>query len=139
MRTSEAIAIGYFVYLSATAVFVRLPFARRLQVWTASAGVIAAEFAMGRSESGPALVVVRDWLPALVILAGYFTTGLFYVSPSPRAEAWLQHWDERLLAGWAPQRLPRIVRNYFDLVYDACFLVVPAGFAVPRPGGPSRR
>jgi membrane-associated phospholipid phosphatase len=139
MRVSEAIAVAYFLYLSIAAVIVRLPLARRAPVWAAAGAVIAIEVVASRTPPSQWVEQVRDWLPALVILLAYFVTGLFYVRPSRRVESWLQSWDEWLLGGWTPRALPRVVRNYFDLVYDACFLVVPAGFAVLAWSGRSAR
>jgi membrane-associated phospholipid phosphatase len=130
VRTSEALAIAYFGYLSISAAVVRLSGARRAAVWLASLVVISIELAVAGLAVGPRLDQLRDWLPMFVILTAYFATGLFYTTPSPGLEAWLQRWDERLLRGWCGARLPPAARTYLEVVYDACFLLIPAGFAV---------
>jgi membrane-associated phospholipid phosphatase len=128
LRVSEILGLAYFVYLSIAAIVVRLPATRRAFVWIAAVSVVAAELALAR-PSGWAAQTARDWLPALVILLAYFVTGAFFVAPSPRFEAWLRQWDERLV-GRAPfESVPAPVALYLDVVYDACFLMIPAGFA----------
>src|SRR5690349_11973357 len=98
-------------------------------VWIAVAVVVAADVAAARVV-GPILQLTRDWLPALVILLAYFVTGAFYTAPSPRVEAWLARWDERLLGCTRFDAVPPPFAFYLDVVYDACFLMIPAGFAV---------
>jgi membrane-associated phospholipid phosphatase len=129
MRASETIAVVYFSYLAISAAFVRLGWSRRLIVWSAAAAVVAAEYVIVGVPASPAVERIRDWLPALVILLGYYAAGIFFVAPSARAEAWLARSDRWLRDGWI-DRLPAPVRNYFELVYDSCFLMIPAGYAV---------
>ena len=73
----------------------------------------------------------QEMLPPLVILAGYFLSGRFFVKPSPSFEAWLIAWDRRLL-GDPPTRFahwPRALLAYLEVVYMGCAVLVPAGFA----------
>jgi membrane-associated phospholipid phosphatase len=133
MRVSEAIAVAYFTYLAITALVIPLPTLstrRRLQVWLAAGLVIGIEIVLAAVPAASGINTIRDWLPALAILFAYFATGLFFVAPSARAEAWLRRWDDRLIGARRFERMPRPVRVYFDAVYDACFLIIPAGFAV---------
>jgi membrane-associated phospholipid phosphatase len=133
MRVSEAIAVAYFVYLAVTALVVPWPsltLRRRLGVWLAAGLVIGSEIALAAVPAAAGVDTVRDWLPALVILFAYFVTGLFFVAPSARAEAWLRRWDDRLIGARRFETVPRPVRVYLDAVYDACFLIIPAGYAV---------
>jgi len=133
MRVSEAIAVAYFTYLAIVAVVVPLPTLtrrRRLQVWLSAGLVVGVEIAVAAVPPAFGIDTIRDWLPALVILFAYFVTGLFFVAPSPRAEAWLRRWDDRLIGARRFESVPRMARVYLDAVYDACFLIIPAGFAV---------
>ena len=139
MRVSEAIAVAYFSYLAITALLVPLPSDRRARVWMASGLVVGVEIILARASSTPLLEAVRDWLPALVILFAYYVTGLFFVAPSTRVEGWLKRWDDRLIGARRFERVPRAVRVYLDAVYDACFLIIPAGFAVLAWAGQSAR
>jgi membrane-associated phospholipid phosphatase len=92
--------------------------------------VVSVELVLARLAPAPPLETLRDWLPALVILFAYFVTGLFFVAPSARAEAWLTRWDDRLMGRRRFENIPAAAQVYFDIVYDACFLIIPAGFAV---------
>jgi membrane-associated phospholipid phosphatase len=106
---------------------------RRSQVTGVSAAMCAVIILLARAGE----TVVRDWAPALSILAGYWISGRFFVQPSARFESWLSAWDWRLLGdptvrfvGW-----PRVLLVYLDVVYVGCFLLVPAGFAALESGG----
>jgi membrane-associated phospholipid phosphatase len=78
--------------------------------------------------NGP-LIAVRDWLPLVCILAGYYGSAALFVEPSPTLEAWLLGWDRRLLGDPATRfrAWPRLVLAYLEIVYVCCFLLVPAG------------
>lgn len=130
LRLSELVGIAYLVYLAAIALVRRLPPIRRLGVWLAAAAVIVVNVALARTSAPWIAVASRDWMPGLVILVGYYATGLFYVAPSPRVEAWLKGWDDRLIGRDTFDSVRPGLRVYFELVYDFCFVLIPAGFAV---------
>ena len=130
VRVSEAVGVIYFLYLSTVALFVHLPLGRRWRVWGATLLTIFVDIIVIAGSSVVSVQVLRDWLPALVILLAYFVTGAFFVAPSSRVEAGLKGWDDRLIGRRRGEGLPPVVRLYLDLVYDACFLMIPAGFAV---------
>ena len=131
LRINEAVGIVYFAYLAATALMVPLP---RRETSTRVGG--CADRHRARADRRASATCdwlwrdLRDWLPALVILIGYFATGAFFVKPSARLESWLKGWDDRLIGGARFERLPAVLRLYLDVVYVSCFLMIPAGFAV---------
>jgi membrane-associated phospholipid phosphatase len=129
LRLSEIVGISYLLYLSAAALIVRLPAARRIAVWLAAAFVLVIDVGAAARPLVWWGWSLRDWLPALVILIAYFATGALYVAPSPRFEAWLKEWDVRILGRRTFDALPTPLRVYFEIVYDFCFLLMPAGFA----------
>jgi membrane-associated phospholipid phosphatase len=126
--TWSAIALGYISYLGVVS-FTRRAFAR-----ARPALVIAAVVAWGAYVPGgdavlsPALSVI---IPSLVLLAGYWLSGLLFVRPDVRLERWLHSVDHRALVGTgvldAYRRAPRIVREFFELSYLLVYLAVPAG------------
>jgi membrane-associated phospholipid phosphatase len=127
VRTSESIALAYFVYLAAICWLRPLSRRRRVEIAGVSLATIAAIVLVARTA--PAWM--RDWAPAVYILVGYFLPGRFFEVPALRVEAWLASWDRRLLgdpttrfASW-----PRSLLVYLDVVYMGCFLMLPAGFA----------
>ena len=127
MRSSEWVSFVYFAALTAIARFRPLPSARRVQI-TAIGVLSSVAVVTGARLAAPA---VRDWMPPLVILAGYFLSGRFFVKPSPSFEGWLIAWDRRLLGDPATRfsHWPRAVLAYLEIVYMGCFVLVPAGFA----------
>ena len=129
LRLSELVGIIYLIYLSAAALLLRLPSGRRLAVWIAAAAGIGVNLAVAGQPSPSMLVTVRDWLPGVVILLAYYATGAFFVAPSPRVEAWLKEWDDRIIGRATFDSVPPALGVYLDLVYDFCFLLIPAGFA----------
>ena len=127
MRSSEWVSFVYFAALTAIAWLRPLPTARRIQI-TAIGLLSSVAVVTGARLAAPA---VRDWMPPLVILAGYFLSGRFFVNPSPSFEAWLIGWDRRLLGDPAARfaHWPRALLAYLEIVYMGCVVLVPAGFA----------
>src|SRR5437773_4663654 len=90
VRLSETIVVLFAVYLAITA-WIRVP-ARRAAIISVLAGVLCGlVLAVARVD----VPTVRNWAPALYIVAAYFLTGLTFVSPMPGIEAWLSAWDRR--------------------------------------------
>jgi len=133
VRASESLQLVYFAACAALACLRPLPPARRLQIAAISVPMAAAVILIARSGAG----AVRDWAPGAGILVGYYTSGRFFVDPSPRVEAWLIGWDRRLLGDPATRfaRWPRALLAYLEIVYMGCFLLVPAGFGVLAAAG----
>ena len=127
MRSSEWVAFVYFGAMGALAWARPLPASRRLVITIVAVAMDASIFALAHAGSG----IARDWSPLVVILAGYFVSGRFFIHPSPTLEAWLAAWDRRLLGEPATRftAWPRSVLAALELVYMGCFLLVPLGFA----------
>ena len=125
------IALVYVSYLALTSMGPR--FTRARPPALAAAGIAwmatAVVFLLGTVEPlSPAAQVV---VPALILLLGYWLSGLFFVAPDHRIERWLQRIDDRLLVHtgvhrWF-QRTPRIVGEYLELSYVLVYVMLPAG------------
>jgi len=118
----------YFAAMTIAAWLRPLPGSRRIQI--SMLGVLMCAAVPALAGTAP---VLRDWVsPALAILTGYYLSGLFFVRPTSRFEAWLVEWDRRVLGHPATRfaHWPRFVLAYLDVLYIGCFLLVPAGFAV---------
>jgi membrane-associated phospholipid phosphatase len=133
------VALGYVSYLAVVSL-ARREFAKaRAPLFIAAAlawGAQAVVVALGRAELSPALEVV---LPSIVLLTGYWLSGLLFVRPDPRIERWLLSVDERMLSrpgvlSWF-QQAPRLVTEYFELTYLLVYLAVPAGAVTLALGG----
>lgn len=121
---SHQFAIAYFVLLAGLAVFRPLPGRRRILTVGTSALMVAAIYAMS-TKTG----VLRDAFPLVIILAGYYGSGLLFGQPSRSVEEWLMSWDRRLLgdptrafAAW-----PAWLLTALDIIYLGTFLTVPGG------------
>jgi membrane-associated phospholipid phosphatase len=133
------IAVGYVSYLAVVALGRRDFTTARAPLLIAAAvawGTQAVVIVSGRAELSPALEVV---LPSLVLLAGYWLSGLFFVRPDPRIERWLLSVDDRVLTrpgvlSWF-QQAPGLVTEYFELTYLLVYLAVPAGAVTLALGG----
>ena len=135
----QEVAVGYVSYLAVVSM-ARREFARaRPPLFTAAAiawGAQATFVVFGRPALSPALEVV---LPSLVLLTGYWLSGLLFVRPDPGIERWLLSVDERVLTrpgvlAWF-RRAPRLVTEYFELSYLLVYLAVPAGAVTLALGG----
>jgi membrane-associated phospholipid phosphatase len=102
-----------------------------------AAAVAWGAFAVfGRVRLSPALEVI---VPAAILLAGYWLSGLLFVRPDVRIERWLESIDQRVLTrsgvlAWFHQST-RIVKEYFELSYLLVYLAVPAGAATLAVSG----
>jgi hypothetical protein len=124
---SGQLAIAYFASLAVLAIVRPLNAATRGRVIAISAVTSAAIY--GLSDLTGA---VHDWSPAIILLAAYYMSGLFVVTPSRSIEDWLTSWDRRLLGDppHAFESWPRWLLASLDIVYLNTFLTVPAGFAL---------
>jgi membrane-associated phospholipid phosphatase len=126
VRSSEWIALLYFLYLASVCWLRPVLLPRRLVITGVSAGLVALIWVVARDA--PAFA--RDWAPFLYVSVGYYLTGYLFVAPSPKLEAWLLKWDHRWLgdpttrfAGW-----PAWLVAYLDVIYTLCFVLLPGGF-----------
>lgn len=127
-ETWHTIALGYVTYLAAVSI-ARREFARaRPALLIAAAVAWGAYAAAGDTPLSPVLQIV---IPSLVLLGGYWLSGLLFVRPDVRLERWLLSLDDRVLIRTgildAYRRSPRGVQDFFELSYLLVYLAVPAG------------
>src|SRR5262245_8353176 len=109
--------------------FTRREFARARPALLVAAAVVWTAYAFfRRAPLSPVLQIV---VPSLVLLGGYWLSGLLFVRPNLRLERWLLSVDDRLLTRSgllaSLHRSPRLVSEYFELSYLLVYLAVPAG------------
>lgn len=134
------LALVFATYL-ALASLTRREFARARAplALVAAAGWVA--FVMLRHVTlSPALLVV---VPSLVLLSGYWASGLLFVRADTRVENWLRDVDDRVLRrtgvlAWY-RRSPRVVQDFFELSYLLVYVAVPAGAATLVMAGHAER
>jgi hypothetical protein len=121
---SHRFAIAYFVLLAALAVFRPLPGRRRILTVGTSALMVGAIYAVSMKTG-----VLRDVFPLVIILAGYYVSGLQFARPSRSIEQWLMSWDRRVLGDptRAFEAWPAWLLTALDIIYLGTFLTVPGG------------
>ena len=132
--TSEWVACGFFAYLVVLSRIQPLAAAARRRVLLVGLVCIALVVMFSRLRPSPSLEVLREWLPAVYLLQGYWLCGVFYRRPMPGIERRLLAVDTWLFGPGALGRLvartPRIVCSCFELAYLLAYPLVPVGFGV---------
>jgi hypothetical protein len=140
----SSVTLAYVSYLTLTA-FARPRFRQaRSHVVLAAAvtwGVFVAAVLSGTDPDA----LSTSWqvvLPALLLLVGYWLSGLFFIRPQPAVEAWLLRLDRLVLARigtfeWS-RALPRLLLEYLELNYLLVYALLPAGALVVALAGEPR-
>lgn len=86
-------------------------------------------------------IVVRNWLPLVLLLAGYRLSGLFFVAPMRSVEERLLAFDRRVFAavGWKPHRRTPVFRGALELAYLLVYAMVPLGVVALYLAGASNQ
>ena len=130
--TSEWVVCGFFAYLVVLSRIRPLAAAARRRVALVGLVCIALVIMLSRLRPSPSLEVLREWLPAVYLLQGYWLCGVFYRRPMPGIERRLLAVDTWLFGpgalGLLVARTPRIVCSCFELAYLLAYPLVPLGF-----------
>jgi membrane-associated phospholipid phosphatase len=126
------VAVAYFVYLFIAA-FLVLPASRRIRPAIYCLAAICLVVIPAALPLGSWGATIRDWLPAVYLLAGYWLSGLYFVAPMPAIERRflaVDTWLYRRGLGAAVAHTPRIVLELLEFAYLTCFVFVPGGMIV---------
>jgi len=130
---TDWIVCGFFAYLMVLAVRRPLPRRHRLRVLLIGAVCAGLAVMLSQLRLSPVLQVLREWMPAIFLLQGYWLCGLFFQRPMPGAERRLVEIDRtvfRLFRITEVLRGPRIVLEYFEFTYLLAYPFVPVSFAL---------
>jgi hypothetical protein len=137
----EWVAIGYYAYLLVLAITIKR-FARGRTAAFAGTAACVVVIAIERfSPLGPGFhrLAVAVFVPLVILLVGYWLSGLFFMSPMRAVELWLMAIDDRLLRQpgilAAYDAGPRIVRELFETAYVLVYPVIPAAAVTLAIGG----
>jgi membrane-associated phospholipid phosphatase len=128
MQAWHAATATFFLYIAVAAAFMpRLDAVKRRLAFTGAAIGVTVTF-------GSYLIphpVLNDWvLPPLVLLVGYWTSGLLFVAPMPRAECRLLAIDRKLRVTRIAAGAPRLLAELLELAYAAVYPVIPIALIV---------
>ena len=133
MRAAEWIHLVVFPFFVSLAWMRTLPEGRRTKVTGLGlAGVgatLTGAFLLPALVPALAASVVRDWLPALLVLFVYWQAGAFFVRVDQKFQDRLQAFDARVAAPvlrWLSRNpVGRWVAGYLELCYLLCYPMVP--------------
>ena len=128
MATWQAGSALFFAYLGVVAALLpRVPTERRR---LACAGAIIGLLIVAGSRASPHNIL-DDWvLPPTLLLLAYWTSGLLFVAPMPRAERALLAFDEVLSVRRIAASLPRALVEFLEVSYMAVYPIVPIALAL---------
>ena len=132
--TTEWIVCGFFAYLVVLSCVRPLAPGSRRRVLLVGIVCIVLAAMLSQLRPSPSLRIVREWLPGIYLLQGYWLCGLFFRRPMLRVEQRLLAIDAWLLdqAGVrrVASRTPRLVASWFELAYLLAYPFVPVGFGL---------
>src|SRR5579862_1543233 len=120
MRASEWVQIAFAIGIGLLAWMRPLETRRRLRIALLAAIVPAAILTTRFALNGFAGSVVRDWLPAALLLIPYWQAGQFFTGPDVPSQIWLAQTDERVLRAFrrfAGSSENRGWARYFETAY----------------------
>jgi hypothetical protein len=75
--------------------------------------------------------LLDDWVtPPALLLLGYWTSGLLFVRPMPRAEQLLLRVDRQLRVSQLAHGSPRAVAEFLELAYLAVYPMIPIALVI---------
>ena len=135
LRMGEKILLGFFIYATLASFVFHLSFRERASLLVLNLTVGAVIIALSKAAkegSNAAFAVLRDWLPAVLILVAYRESGLFITSDPThhldylfvRFDRWLL--SSRVVLGPLNAMSPWI-QYYLEIAYLFCYPLVPLG------------
>ena len=137
MRGAEWIQIAVFSFFGSLAWVRALPWQRRAKVTGISAlglgSTLIAALLLPGLVPPRAVSVVRDWLPAALVLVVYWQAGEFFTKIDHRFQEQLERVDARMIApllNWLSHHRAGIwILAYFELAYLLCYAMIPMSVA----------
>ena len=129
MRAWIVASLVFFVYVLAVAPLVpRL--ARRGRMLAAVGSFAGLALAAG-AHLAPPTPLLHEWLiPPVLLLLGYWTSGLLFAAPMPRVEAALLRIDDWLEVEPAGRATPRWLADLLEAAYAGVYLLVPLALVI---------
>ena len=129
MRVWIAASLAFFSYvLAVTTVMPGLT--RRARILAALGSFVGLAIPLA-AHAAPPTPLVHDWLaPPVLLLLGYWTSGLLFTAPMPRAEAALSAMDRLLDVEPAARATPRWLADVLEAAYVGVYVLVPLALVI---------
>jgi hypothetical protein len=139
MRVAEWINLIYFSFFILFVLFKPFPWQQRSRV--IRIGFIGITFVlagiwMAKLVPLSTSILIRDWLPAVLIVLAYWQPGALFIAPNEVLQAQLASFDQKIHLflnrnlGSETNSQPPILSHSFELAYLACYPLVPFGLAI---------
>jgi membrane-associated phospholipid phosphatase len=125
----EQAGLVFFAYTFVCALGLRgVNQAARAKVAIASIGALAL---VALSASLDDAVVWRGLLlPPVVLLVGYWTSGLLFRAPMPKVESFLMDMDRAIRIRETSAAVPRVTAEFLEFAYAAVYALIPIALAI---------
>ena len=129
MRAWIAASLVFFVYVLAVAPLIP-GLVGRARILAATGSFVGLAIALGAHLARPA-PLLHEWLiPPVLLLLGYWTSGLLFAAPMPRVEATLWAVDSWLDVEPAARATPRWLADVLEAAYAGIYLLVPLALVI---------
>jgi hypothetical protein len=129
MRVWIAASLTFFFYVPAVAT-VMPGLTRRARILAGLGSFVGLALALA-AHAAPPTPLLHDWLvPPVLLLLGYWTSGLLFTAPMPRAEAALSAVDRWLDVEPAARATPRWLADVLEAAYVGVYVLVPLALVI---------
>ena len=131
-RTSEIVSLSYFLFLALLAWARPVPWRAR-GIVTAVALCVAAAVRLTMRVPSPVAESLRDWLPVVLLVLGYWTPGALVSGTNVQFERWLRAVDARLFdagVGRGLLKAPGPLKALLEASYATVYPLVPLSFGL---------
>jgi PAP2 superfamily len=129
MRAWIVASLVFFVYVAAVAPLIP-GLARGARIFAAIGSLVGLAIAVGAHLLRPT-PLLHDWLiPPVLLLLGYWTSGLLFAAPMPRVETALWAMDRWLNVEPAGRATPRWLADVLESAYVGVYLLVPLALVI---------
>jgi membrane-associated phospholipid phosphatase len=127
MRLWQLASVVYFLYVALVAVWRSPEPVPVRKAFAGAAGGLILTFVTGVIT----VPLLNEWIwPPVLLLIGYWVSGLLFVAPSPAQEAALCWLDNRLNLRAVPARAPRWLAEVLESAYAGVYLLIPVALIV---------
>jgi hypothetical protein len=129
MRDWIAASLAFFSYVAILGLI--LPGLRARARRFACGGAFAGLVMCAAAYFSPANTIVMRWiLPPSLLLLGYWTSGLLFTAPMPRAERALEAMDTALNVDRCAQATPRWLAEVLEFAYAGIYPLIPIALLI---------